>query len=106
MNKKILHLHLKDVEDNMSTLICRVVDGSIRYTLFGGTGSSGTPYSLSNIQYYDVVNGDMIWDRNKSLPVDTLDGETLGQFQRRVIDMLNHSTDKVVKVINTEVKFA
>lgn len=106
MNKKILHLHLKDVEDNMSTLICRVVDGSIKYTLFGGTGSSGTPYSISNIQYYDVVNGNMKWDRNKSLPVDTLEGETLGQFQRRVIDMLNHSTDKVVKVINTEVKFA
>jgi len=48
----------------------------------------------------------MRWDRNKSLPVDTLGGETLEQFQQRVIDMLNHSTDKVVKVINTEVKFA
>ena len=106
MNKKILHLHLKDSMGNMSTLICRLVDGSIKYTLSGGTGSSGTPYSLSNIQYYDVVNGNMRWDRNKSLPVDTLEGETLEQFQQRVIDMLNNSTDKVVKVINTEVKFA
>jgi hypothetical protein len=41
MNKKILHLHLKDTMGNMSTLICRLVDGSIKYTLFGGTGSSG-----------------------------------------------------------------
>jgi hypothetical protein len=48
----------------------------------------------------------MIWDRNKSLPVDTLEGETLEQFQQRVIDTLNHSTNKVVKIINTEVKFA
>jgi len=106
MDKKILHLHLKDTMGNMSTLICRLVDGSINYTLFGGTGSSGTPYSLRNILYYDVVNGNLIWDRNKSLPVDTLEGETLEQFQQRVIDTLNHSTDKVVKVINTEVKFA
>ena len=106
MDKKILHLHLKSAMGNMSTLICRLVDGSIKYTLFGGTGSSGTPYSLRNIQYYDVVNGDMRWDRNKSLPVDTLEGETLEQFQQRVINTLNNSTDKVVKVINTEIKFA
>ncbi len=106
MSKKILHLHLKDTIGNMSTLICRLVDGSIEYTLFGGTGSSGTPYSLKNIQYYDVVNGNLRWDKNKSLPVDTLNGETLEQFQQRIIDMLNYSTNKVVKVINTEVKFA
>jgi hypothetical protein len=67
---------------------------------------AGTPYSLRNIQYYDVVNGNMRWDRNKSLPVDTLEGETLEQFQQRVINTLNNSTDKVVKVINTEIKFA
>ena len=106
MNKKILHLHLKDTMGNMSTLICRLVDGSIKYILFGGTGSSGMPHSLSNIQYYDVVNGNIIWDRNKSLPIDTLEGETLEQFQQRVINTLNNSTAKVVKVINTEVKFA
>ena len=57
MRKKILHLHLEDSMSNLSTLICSLKDGSIRYTFYGGTGSSGTPYALSNIQYYDLING-------------------------------------------------
>ena len=104
--EKLLHLHLKDSMGNMSTLICNLIDGSIRYTLYGGTGSSGTPYSLRNIQYYDVVNGNMRWDGNRSLPIDILEGETLKEFKDRVISMLNNSTNKVVNVVNTKVKFS
>ena len=106
MKKKILHLHLKDTMGNMSTLICNLVDGSIKYTMYGGTGSSGTGFSLSNIQFYDVVDGNMVWQRDGSLPVSTLEGETLDQFKDRVINMLNNSTEKVVNSIATEVKFA
>ena len=106
MNKKILHLHLKDSMGNLSTLICRLKNGSIRYILYGGTGSSGTPFAVSNIQFYDLVNGNISWDRNKSLPVDTRLGETEEEFKQRVIDMLNHSTKKVVNVVGNEVTFA
>lgn len=106
MNKKILHLHLEDGYGNLSTLICRLKEGSIKYIFYGGTGSSGTPYSLSNIQFYDLVNENISWNRNKSLPVDTRLGETEQEFKLRVINMLKHSTRKVINVVSNEVKFA
>ena len=104
-DKIILHLHLKDSMGNMSTLICRLDDGSIRYILYGGTGSSGTSFSVSNIQFYEVINRKMNWLRDASLPIENLEDETLDQFKNRVIDMLNHSTNKVVKEVNTNVSF-
>jgi len=104
-DKKILHLHLKDSMGNMHTLICRLVDGCIRYTFYGGTGTSGTPFSLRNIQFYKIINGNLNWLRDASLPVENNDGETLIQFKSRIIAMLNCSTDKVVKEVNTNVKF-
>ena len=106
MNKKILHLHLEDSMGNKKTLICKLIEGSIRYIFYGGIGSSGTPFSLSNIQFYDLVNGDMNWKRNATLPVDTFEGETEEEFKERIINMLNHSTDKVTNVVSNEVKFA
>lgn len=96
---KVLHLHLNDTMGNMSTLIGRLVDGRVKYSLFGGTGSSGMAQSMRNIQFYDVVNGDIHWNRNKSLPT-RLEGCSLEQFQNTVIDMLNNSTSKVAEVIN------
>jgi hypothetical protein len=86
--------------------VCLLVNGSIKYSFYGGHGSSGTPFSLSNIQYYDIVNGNMNWKRNASLPVDTLEGETKEQFKQRVKAMLNNSTVKVVGEVNTNVTFA
>ena len=106
MNKKILHLHLGDSLGNIKTLVCNFKDGSIRYTLYGGTGSSGTPFSLSNIQFYDIVNGRIKWVNNRSLPIENLPNESIEEFRVRVINMLNLSTDKVIKVVNNEVKFA
>jgi len=106
MYKKILHLHLKDSMGNLSTLICSLKDGSIRYTFYGGTGSSGTPFSLSNIQYYDLINGNISWVRDRSLPIDTRPGETLEEFKERIINMLKHSTKKVINVVSNEVTFA
>lgn len=106
MNKKILHLHLGDSLGNIKTLVCNFKDGSIRYTLYGGTGSSGTPFSLSNIQFYDIVNGRIKWVNNRSLPIENLPNESIEEFRVRVINMLNLSTNKVIKVVNNEVKFA
>jgi hypothetical protein len=104
--EKLFHFHLEDGYDNAKTLVCRLVNGSIKYSFYGGHGSSGTPFSLSNIQYYDIVNGNMAWKRNASLPVDTLEGETKEQFKQRVKAMLNNSTVKVVGEVNTNVTFA
>ena len=104
--EKLLHLHLKGTIGNMKTLICNLVDGSIKYTLYGGTGSSGMGFSMSNIQFYEVENGNIAWKRDHSLPVDTLENETLDQFKQRVISMLNNSTAKVANVVNTKIKFS
>ena len=91
-NTKILHLHLADSMGNKKTLIGRLTEGSIKYILYGGTGSSGTPFSLRNIRFDD-----------KSLPIENLEGETVTQFKNRVIAILNKSTDKVIKDININV---
>ena len=104
--EKLFHFHLKDGYDNAKTLVCRLVNGSIKYSFYGGHGSSGTPFSLSNIQYYDIVNGNMALKRNASLPVDTLEGETKEQFKERVKAMLKNSTVDFVKEVNTNVTFA
>jgi hypothetical protein len=104
--EKLFHFHLKDGYDNAKTLVCRLVNGSIKYSFYGGHGSSGTPFSLSNIQYYDIVNGNMAWKSNASLPVDTLEGETKEQFKERVKTMLKNSTVDFVKEVNTNVTFA
>ena len=104
-DRKLFHLHLGDAMGNKKTLVCRLKDGSIRYSYYGGTGDSGTRFSLSNIQFYDVVDGDMRWNSNASLPIENLPGETVEQFKDRVVGMLNNSTNKVINEVNTNVKF-
>jgi len=107
MTKKILHLHLEDSMGNKETLICRLKNGSLKYSLYGGHGSSGTPFSLRNIQYYEVTNGGNIrWLRDESLPVEALPNETLEEFKKRVINKLNNSTSKVIREVSTNVSFA
>ena len=105
-SRTLFHLHLGSAMGNKSTLICRLEEGSIRYIHYGGTGSSGTPYALSNIQFYKMENGNMRWLRNAALPLDNLNGESLNEFKARVVDMLNHSTDKVINEVSTNVTFA
>lgn len=102
--EKLLHLHLEDVYGNLSTLICTTDSNGIYYSLYGGIGSSGTPFAVSNIQFYDVFineynRRDISWNRNASLPIDTRLGETKEEFKERVIDMLNNSTYDVVKIV-------
>ena len=108
--EKLLHLHLSDSNGNLSTLICTLDDNGIHYSLYGGVGSSGTPFAVSNIQFYDVFineynRRDIRWLKYASLPIDTKLGETKEEFKERVINMLNHSTDKVIKIVQ-KVNFA
>tara|TARA_R110000744_G_scaffold209224_3_gene328095 strand:+ start:517 stop:846 length:330 start_codon:yes stop_codon:yes gene_type:complete len=104
-SKKIFHLHLSDYNKNLYTLIGRLTNGEINYIFYGGTGSSGSPFSLRNIQFYDIVNGNMRWVKTRSLPVENHENETIVDFKNRVINMLNKSTKKVIKEVNTNVKF-
>jgi hypothetical protein len=104
-SKTLLHLHLQDGYGNKKTLICTLKDGRISYTLYGSWGSSGVSFSLSNIQFYDRVDGRIHWKRGRSLPVENLEGETLDEFKSRVINMIKNSTLKIVKEVSTEVTF-
>lgn len=102
---KIFHFHLEDVAGNKETLACNLKDGALRYVLYRGHGSQGTPFALSNIQYYDLVNGDMHWKEGRSLPVETLEDETRAQFIDRVKKILKHSTRTVVHEVAINVTF-
>jgi len=82
---KVSHLHLEDPYGNPRTLICNLVEGSIKYVLYGGHSSSGTPYSISNLQC--------------TLPVDKIsESETKEQFVQRIKDTINNKS--VCRVVN------
>ena len=97
--EKLLHLHLSDSMGNLKTLICTTDENGIYYSLYGGIGSSGTPFAVSNIQFYTIIDGNIKWLKYASLPIDTKLNETKEEFKERVIEMLNNSTDKVVKIV-------
>ena len=77
---KIAHLHLLDYMDNKKTLVCRLTDeGSLKYIHYGGWGSSGMGYSLSNLQC--------------DLPLEKLfDEQTKGEFVEWLIDIINNQS--------------
>ena len=92
MSEKIFHLHLEDSMGNPQTLVCNLVDGSIKYSYFTGWTSSGIPLALSNLQ--------------TTLPIENLRGETKEGFTNRVADIINNdSVARVVKVVNNKVEF-
>jgi len=90
---KLCHLHLEDPYGNKKTLICKLVEGSITYRLYGSHTSSGTGFSLSNLQC--------------NLPVDKRnDFETKEEFQQRVINEVNdNSVCRVVNQVSTQITF-
>ncbi len=104
--EKIFHFHLEDGYGNAKTLMCLLIDGSIKYSLYGGHGSSGSGFALSNIQYFDRIDGRISWKRNASLPVSTLENETKEQFKERVKNILKNSTINFLKEITTNVTFS
>ena len=106
MSKKILHVHLEDNYGNPSTLTCWHTNSGLSYSMYQGHGSSGMGLALSNIQFYTYKDGQIKWQRHASLPIENLPNETLSQFKERVIDMLDKSTENVVKIVNTNVSFA
>ena len=90
---KLCHLHMVDPHGNRKTLVCHLKDGSISYVFYGGHSSSGTSFSLSNLQC--------------TLPVDKLtETETKEQFVQRIIDTINNkSVCSVVNQVSTEITF-
>jgi hypothetical protein len=90
---KLCHLHLSDPYGNPKTLICNLKEGSISYVFYGGHSSSGSSFSLSNLQC--------------TLPVDKLsDKETKEQFVQRIIDTINQkSVCRVVNQVSTLITF-
>ena len=97
--EKLLHLHLSDSMGNLKTLICTTDENGIYYSMYGGVGSSGMGFAVSNIQFYTIIDGNTKWLKYASLPIDTKLGDTKEDFKKRVIDMLNHSTYDIVKIV-------
>jgi len=84
---------------NPQTLVCNLVEGSIKYRYFTGWTSSGIPLALSNLQ--------IGYRHGNTLPVENLTGETKEEFTNRVVNIINNdSVKRVYKVVNTEVTFA
>lgn len=82
---KVCHLHLEDPYGNPKTLVCNLKEGSISYVFYGGHSSSGTSFSLSNLQC--------------TLPVDKIsESETKEQFVQRIKDIINNKS--VCRVVN------
>ena len=94
---KIFHFQLEDVMGNKKTLICSLRRGSIKYTLYGGWADKGIDFSVNNI---------LLKLPDEYLPVDTEYGESTEQFTLRVWQMLEDSTDKPIRNVNANVKFA
>ena len=97
--EKLFHFHLEDGMKNKKTLLCNLVNGSIKYSFYSGTTSSGIPLALSNMQ--------IGYKSGSRLPVDNKNGLTKQEFTDIVRHMIN--TDSVVNVINeveTKVTFS
>ncbi len=90
---KICHLHLHDSLGNAKTLICRLEGGSVHYNFYGGHGSSGTGFSLGNLQCHLPIE--------KNSP-----DETKEAFVKRVIRVVNQeSVYRVMKEVDCNVTF-
>ena len=93
---KIFHFQLRDDLGNKKTLTCRLRNGSIRYRLYGGWADTGMPFSVDNIQMKYAFE----------LPIEPFEEETKEEFTRRVWMLLEDSTDKPMRSVNVNVKFA
>lgn len=92
MSDKIFHFHIEDGFGNKSTLECKLINGSIKYSYYSGTSSSGIPLALSNLQC--------------SLPVDNKNKMSKQAFKEMVRHIINNeSTRRVVNEVETEVTF-
>ena len=97
--EKIFHFHLEDCWKNKSTLVCNLVDGSIKYSFYSGTSSSGIPLALGNMQ--------VGYKGGSRLPVDNKNGLTKQEFTDMVRHIINtDSTRKVINSVETKVTFA
>lgn len=98
MASKIFHFLLEDTLKNKSTLICYYNQGEIKYQLYTGHSSSGTPEALSNLQVGYLNNG--------RLPLDNRMKFTKECFEDYCMSLINtDSVRKVVDKVDTNVVF-
>lgn len=93
-SKKIAHLHLEDPYGNPETLVCRLENEneSMVYIYFSGWNSSGTPFSLSNLQC--------------TLPLYPEVGETEDMFVDRLVRIIDtESVRSVEKKVPVKIQF-
>ena len=81
---KIAHLQLRDIVGNKTTLVCRLVNGSVEYSYFSGWNDQGPRLSLAHLGEIDLP-----------LEKKSMD-ETRVQFQERIVHLINQGTTKTV----------
>ena len=89
---KLAHLQIKDVFNNRSTLLCHLINGSIKYTWFIGWSSNGLGKSISDFPC--------------KLPIEKITpNETKEEFVKRLIKTINSSSCNVINEIDTNITF-
>lgn len=87
---KLAHLQLHDSLQNKRTLIAKLKEGSIHYSLFTGWANYGTGCSLADLQVGYKHGSELPLDNERELSVD--------EWRDYVCGIVN--TDSVYEVIN------
>ena len=95
---KLAHLQLVDSLGNPRTLIARLDDGSIKYTLFTGWGNYGTGCSLGDLQ--------VGYKHGSRLPLDNERDLTVEEWCGYLVDVINNdSTYRVDNIVPNTITF-
>lgn len=95
---KLAHLQLHDSLENKRTLIAKLKEGSIHYSLFTGWGNYGTGCSLADLQ--------VGYKHGSQLPLDNERDLSVEEWRGYVVDIINSdSTYEVINVIPNEITF-
>jgi hypothetical protein len=95
---KLAHLQLHDSLENKRTLIAKLKEGSIHYSLFTGWGNYGTGCSLDDLQ--------VGYKHNSQLPLDNERDLSVEEWRGYVVDIINSdSTYEVINIIPNEITF-
>lgn len=95
---KLAHLQLHDSLENKRTLIAKLKEGEIHYSLFTGWGNYGTGCSLDDLQ--------VGYKHGSILPLDNERELSVEEWRGYVIDILNNdSTWDVISIVPNRIKF-
>ncbi len=95
---KLAHLQLHSSLENKRTLIAKLKEGSIHYSLFTGWGNYGTGCSLTDLQVGYNHGSELPLDNERELSVD--------EWRDYVVGIINtDSTYEVINIIPNEITF-